>query len=452
MLRATSLPHSPGPAAVAFGARRANVAAIIGSALEFYDFTVYSLAATLVFGPLFFPGSDPLVGTIQSLATYAVGFLFRPIGGIIFGRLGDRIGRKRILILTLVLMGSATTLVGLLPTYNQIGVAAPILLVVLRIVQGLGASAEFGSATIVAVEFADDRRRGSAGALPGMGIWGGNLTANIVLTLAVLLPDHQFLTWGWRIPFLVSFVLFIFGLWLRSGLPETPVFEELRQEGRRERSPLLRLLRTNVKAVLCVAAAAYGTAAVSFFYQAFALSYAHRELGLDTDTVLIGTLAGAATALVVTPVFGRLSDRIGRMPVLVGGFAFSAVFAFVFFPMTGHGHAWTYWVAMVLAIGVGNGAIFAAGGTFFAELFPAELRSSGFGLSREFANALGAALTPLIAIWIESASGGSTIWLAVFAAGTAVLALIGVIVAGETYRSPIGAQGGSDDSRAPEPV
>lgn len=440
----------PGPGAIPGTApdiKRANAAAVIGTMLEYYDFILYGLAASLVFAPLFFPGSDPFVGTLQSLGTFAVGFLLRPIGGVFFGRLGDRVGRKRVLIITMLLMGGATTAIGLLPTYAQVGALAPALLIVARMIQGLGASAEFGGATIVAIEFAPKGKRALFGSLPGAGMWAGSILATAVLTVMALLPDDQFLSWGWRLPFLLSIVLVGYGLWLRSGLPETPVYAELQEEQATKKSPIRSVLSGQRRAVLCVAAAAYGTASIGFFYQVFALNFASTTLGLNPRQALVGTLCGSTLALLTTPLFGALADRIGRRPVLIFGFTFSAVFSFGFFWFVNlvPGTPWLFWVAMGAAVGIGNSSIFATGGTFFAELFDAKHRFSGFGISREGANALGSALSPLIALQIFHVSNGSTMWLSLFVTAVAAVALLGVVLARETYRSSI------DQQTSPEP-
>ena len=415
--------------------RRANSAAAIGTMLEFYDFIIYGLAATLVFGKIFFPADSSLVSTLQALGTFAVGFLFRPIGGIVLGRIGDRIGRKKVLILTLVLMGGATTLIGLLPTQGQIGISAPILLVVLRILQGIGASAELGGATIVAVEFASEEKRGLAGSLPGVGNWSGSVLATGIMALMALLPEDQFLSWGWRVPFLLSLALVAFGLWLRTGLPETPEFERIQDPDGKARTSLRALFTEHYGAVLCVLAVAYATAAIAFYYQVFALSFARGVLELDATAALVGTLAGSIAALITTPLFGKLSDRVGRRPVLIFGLAFSAIFAFGYFWIVSPGSPWQFWLAMMFAVGIGNGALFATGGTFFVELFPIGRRFTAFGFSRELANAIGGGLTPLIAVQLLAVSGGGTLWLSVYVAGVSLIALVAVLCTRETFRA-----------------
>jgi len=292
---------------------KAYAASLTGTALEYYDFAVYSAAAALVFPQLFFPGEDPLTGTLLSFSTYAVGFIARPVGGVVFGRLGDQIGRKNVLVWTLVLIGVATLLIGLLPGYAAIGVAAPIILVLLRFAQGVGVGGEWGGAVLLSSEYGDPNKRGFWASAAQLGPPAGNLMANGVLALlAASLSDEQFLSWGWRVAFLISTVLVAFGLWIRLKLEDTPVFLALKESGERPKAPIKEVFATQKRPLLAAALARVGPDVLCALFTVFVATYATTVLGMTRSQVLTAVLIGSAFQLFLIPLAGAISDRAGR--------------------------------------------------------------------------------------------------------------------------------------------
>ncbi|GAA2892981.1 MFS transporter [Pseudonocardia halophobica] len=388
---------------------RAGKAAFVGTVLEYYDFSLYGSAAATVFGTVFFAGSSPFLATLQSVATFAVAFLVRPIAGAVLGSVGDRIGRRRVLVGTMLVMGVATMGIGLVPGYATLGAAAPVLLVALRVLQGIGASAEFGGATLVAVEFAKPGRRGLLGSLPGTGAaLGGVLGTLMLLAVSSLTTSEQFLDWGWRIPFLLSIVLVGYGIWLRRHLPETPEYRRAEEAGATVRSPLREILRTRRRQVLAIIAIVTAQTGFGYFYIVFVVSYAGGEqVGLSRTVTFAALLSAQLAGTVLTPVFGALSDRIGLRPVIAFGLAFSAVLAFPFFALVRGDWPPGLFIAMILANGVAATAIVAVAGTLVTELFDPGVRYSGMGLARETGNMIGAAATPLLAVQLAHLGAGT---------------------------------------------
>ncbi|MBW0101228.1 MFS transporter [Pseudonocardia sp. KRD291] len=417
-------------AAAAPGApRRAGTAAFAGSVLEYYDFSLYASAAATVFPTVFFPGSSPFLATVQSVATFAVAFLVRPLGGAILGSIGDRIGRQRVLVFTLVIMGVATIGIGLVPSYSAIGWLAPALLVLLRLLQGIGASGEFGGATLVAVEFAPEGRRGLLGSLPAAGAsFGGMLGTLALLAASSVLPAEQFFDWGWRIPFLLSAVLVGYGLWLRIGLPETPSFRRIDRDGGTARTPLRDILRRQPGSVLAIVAIVTAQTGFGYFYLVFVVSYAGNQIGLSRTDTFVGLLVAQISCGLLIPVFGWLSDRIGRKTVITMGLVASGALAFPFFGLVQPGWPLGLWIAMFLGNGVAASAIVAPAGPLVAELFATRYRYSGMGLARELGNMVGAAGVPLLAVQLAYAGDGTTA-LSVMLTCLALLGLVGVLVA-----------------------
>jgi MFS transporter, MHS family, shikimate and dehydroshikimate transport protein len=383
------------------------VAALAGSALEWYDYFLYGAAASLVFGRIIFPSHDAFIGTLAAFATLALGFAVRPLGGIFFGALGDRIGRKRVLIFTLLLMGTATALIGVIPSYRSAGIWSPILLIVLRIMQGLGAGAEFGGAAVLSAENAPPRRRGLYGAFPGIGVYVGLLLSSGVFAVATQLPRAAFLAWGWRIPFLASLVMVLISLYVRLRVGESPVFQRLEQQQAVARSPLKDLLREERRNVLIVMGSQVAQSGVGYIYQTFAITYIVGTLAMAVSVGPIGVAAGGAAAMVGTLVSGALSDRFGRKPVYLFGAGFSAVFAFPFFWLVGTRSQVGVIVAMMLGLGIGVASMLGAQGSFFAELFSTRVRISGLVFGREVSAALAGGFAPLIAVAITQAVGGA---------------------------------------------
>lgn len=415
---------------------RTVVAATVGTAMEMYDFVLYGSAAALVFNQLFFPQADPVVGTLASLATFGVGFLARPVGGIIFGHLGDRIGRKPVLIITMMGMGIISTLIGLLPTYAAIGVAAPILLVVLRLLQGLAMGGEQGGAFVMAAEADGQRnnRRGFLGSWPGVGMAGGLVLATLILGAFATQDPEQFLAWGWRVPFLLSLVLVAIGLAVRLSVPESAVFEAVKKEGKAARAPMLEVLRRHWKPLLLVIGMKSGETAAFFLVATFSISYGSQFLGLARADILNAVLVAALIEMVLLPVWGAVSDRVGRRPVMVFGALFLVLFSAPFFLLLNAGSMPLVYLALGLAMGLGHAPLAAPVGAFFAELFTTRVRLSGVSLGVQGASMLAGGFTPLIATALLAAAG--TFWpVAVYIAGLAAISAVCALIAREPMRS-----------------
>lgn len=410
-----------------------GTAALVGSALEWYDFYLYGTAAALVFNRIIFVNSDPLVATMAAFATFAVGYLIRPLGGLIFGRLGDTHGRKFVLVLTLLVMGVATFLMGFIPSYEQIGIWAPILLISLRLVQGIGAGAEFGGAAIFAVEHADPRRRGLHGAWPAAGVYLGLLLASGVFAIVTTLPEEQFLSWGWRVPFLLSAVVVVAALVIRLRLAESPAFLEMKESDTAPASPIKEVFANEKKGMLTLFFAQVPQNIVSTLNLAFITAFLVGNLQLSASIGPLATTIGTAVTMVLLPVFGYLSDRIGRRPVMLIGIVFSAAFVFPYFWLIEGGRApFPITIAIVLSLGIGVGAMFGPQAAYFAELFTGGSRFTGLAFARETAGAVTAGTTPLIAIALVAAAGGATWGVSLFVIGACVVGAIAVILGGET--------------------
>jgi MFS family permease len=381
----------------------AVTAATIGTVIEWYDFILYGASSALIFNKLFFPQFDPVAGTMAAFAGYAVGFLIRPIGGIVFGRLGDRIGRKPVLLITLTLMGIATIGIGLLPTYNSVGLWAPALLILLRMLQGFGAGAEYGGAVLVAAE-STGGRKGFFASFPAAGVDFSLVLATGVFALFALMPDKDFLAWGWRIPFLLSSVVLVLGVWIRRKLPETPEFARTQEHGKAPVAPLTQLWRFN-KRKLLIAMGVNLTPSLSYVFQIFALSYTVNQLHLPKEISLVGVLISGLLGSAATLWFGALSDKIGRKKVMIGGALFVFIFAFPFFLLVGTGIPAIVCFAVVVGH-LGERAVFAVQPSFYAELFPVNVRYSGISCARELTGAFIAGPIPLVATALVAATGG----------------------------------------------
>ena len=329
--------------------RAVMLASFVGTAIEWYDFFLYGTAAALVFGPLFFPNVDALTGTLSSFGTFAVGFVARPLGGIVFGHFGDRVGRRSMLIYSLVIMGVATFLIGLLPTYATIGVWAPVLLVVLRCAQGIGVGGEWGGAVLMAVEHSPPDRRGLSGSWPQMGVPAGLFLSTVVFgVVSTSLGDEQFLAWGWRVPFLLSIALIAVGLFIRLRILESPAFIRLEASGLREERPLVAAVRDYRRNLLLAMGMRVAENGLFYVYTVFVLSYGPAALGVPRATMLSGVTLAALVGLAAIPFFGSLSDRVGRRPVYLFGAVFSLVYAVPFFWLLHTGSVAVIWLAIVL--------------------------------------------------------------------------------------------------------
>ena len=410
---------------------------LIGATVEWYDFFLYGTAAALVFGQLFFPSSDPLVGTIAAFGSFAFGYLSRPVGAVVFGHYGDKIGRKAMLILTLLIMGIATFLIGLLPTYDTIGVWAPILLLVLRFFQGIGLGGEWGGAVLLAVEHSPRNKRGFYGSLIQIGAPAGLLLGTGAFLIVSNLPEEQFLSWGWRVPFLVSVLLIGVGLFIRLKILETPAFSQVKESGTEARMPMVEVFRDYPKNVLLTMGARLSEGQVFNIFAVFAITYATTQLELTRSTVLYGVLIGAAVECLTLPVFGAFADRFGRRPVYMGGAAFCALFAFPFFWLLDTENTVLIWLALALGFAIGHSAMWGPQASFFSEAFGTRVRYSGTSFVYQFSGIASSALTPLIATALLGWAGGSPWLVVVFVIVYAAISFISTYLARETYRDEI---------------
>lgn len=430
-------PGNPSVPSTTRGAlRRVIGASIVGSTLEWYDFFLYATASAIVLGPVFFPGSDPALATLLAFGTFGVGFAARPIGSVIFGAVGDRVGRKPALIATLVLMGVSSTLIGLIPGYAQIGVLAPILLVVLRLAQGLGAGAELAGATIFAAEYAPPGRRGLFGSLATIGTYSGTVLSSVIFALFSLLPSDQFLAWGWRVPFLLSIVVVAVGIYIRLNLDETPEFTAADRDRETVKVPLFHVFRHEWRSVLLVIGIVAGAFTATYSYQTYALSYLRTGVGVATAIGPIAVAIAAAIAMFVVPLMGALSDRVGRRPVLIAGAAISALFAFPFFALLNTGNDGLIILAMIGGIGIGVPTILGVQGVLLSSLFATGHRFTGFSVSREIGSLLFAGATPFVAASLVGAAGGASWPVSLYVIGACLITLVTGLVMKEPHDEP----------------
>ncbi|WP_219418176.1 MFS transporter [Pseudonocardia nigra] len=404
--------------------RRILASSFLGTAIEYYDFILYATAASIVFGEVFFTGVGEGVALMLSFGTLAAGYLARPLGGLIFGHLGDRLGRKAMLVVTLVLMGSVSVLIGLLPTPAQIGVAAPLLLVALRVLQGIAVGGEWGGATLLAFERAKKESRGFAASFAYMGAPAGTIIATLVLSAASTLPREDFLAWGWRIPFVLSAVLVAVGLVIRLKVAESAVFTELAAQPHPRKAPAVEVLTRYPRSFLISVGAAIAPQAAQGLMGAWAISYAVQQATLDPTAVLnVKALAGVGTILMII-VAARLSDRIGRRRVMLGGTAAAIALAFPILFLLESGQVWALFLALFLGLSVIQGFTAGPYGAFAAELYPTRIRYSGTSIGYQSAATLGAGFTPMLATGLVLVAGGS-LWM-VGVAWVALSAVTGV--------------------------
>jgi len=412
--------------------RRVVLASLIGTTIEWYDFFLFGSAAALIFNRLFFPEYDPLTGTLLAFTTYALGFVARPVGGIVFGHFGDRIGRKRLLMLSLILMGVATTLIGLLPTYATIGIAAPIALVVLRLVQGFAVGGEWGGAVLLAAEHGDAGRRGFWASWPQAGVPAGSLlAAGVLALLAGTQSDEDFLAWGWRIPFLLSSVLVVIGWWIRISVAESHTFrKEMEDAEAPPKVPAMDVLRERPRGLLTGAGLRVGENISYYIITTFSITWMTEVAGLDRSQALNAILIGAAVHFVAIPLLARLSDRIGRRPVYAVGGLGLAAFSFLFFPMLSSGHAALVVLAIVIAL-VLHGTMYGPQAAMIAELFPTRIRYSGASIAYQLTSIVAGSLAPIIAIALYQESG-SWIPVAIYVGLACLISGVTALMARET--------------------
>ena len=384
---------------VQYQAKQAGIAALVGTVMEWYDFIIYGSAAAMVLNKVFFPNVDPLIGTLAAFGTYAVGFLSRPLGGLLLGYLGDKSGRKTVLILTLFLMGGSTVAIGLLPTYNSIGIFAPILLVLCRLVQGFGAGGEYAGAVVLSVEHAKKGKRGLAGAWAPMGFAGATLLANAVFFSSLsFMGEDVFTDWGWRIPFLFGGLCIIIGYMIRRHIVEPPAFEKAKvaREQNHEKIGLFSAIKRHPREFLIVIGTRMGENGFAYFYPVFIMSYLTTAIGLPKSTALWGVIIASALQLVTMPIFGMLSDKYGRKPVYIGGTVLSMLWLVPFFFIAGTGSFYAIIFGFIIGLGIAYPAMITAQAAWYAELFSTEFRLMGFAFSRELGSILAGGLAPFI--------------------------------------------------------
>jgi metabolite-proton symporter len=417
---------------------RVIIAASIGSALEWYDFFLYGTAAALVFGELFFPKSDPLIGTLLSFLTFGVGFVVRPIGGIVFGIMGDRYGRKPVLVATLLMIGVGTTAIGLLPTYAQIGYWAPVLLVALRVVQGLGAGAEYGGAVIYLVENAPPKHRGFWGGFAPLGVSVGNLMAAGAFALVTMLPREELMAWGWRVPFLASLLLIAIGIYVRLRVAETPVFTEAVLARKKvERNPAMAALAKHPRNFMVVLGARLAENGLGYLFPVFGLSYVINTLGVAKSDALSALMVAFVVELFAILGFAALSDRVGRRPVYMFGALAGIVLAFPFFWLVGTKEWIWITLAFVLSRAVVTAAMFGPQAAYFAELFPPQRRFAGFAFARELGSLLAGGPAPFVATALVAWAAGGWWPVACYAILLSALTAWAIWAGPETYEENI---------------
>lgn len=408
-----------------------------GTTVEWYDYFLYGVAAAVAFPHVFFPAEDPTVGTLLSLGTFAVGFIARPIGGLVFGHYGDKIGRKKLLVISLLMMGGATFLIGLLPSYATIGIAAPILLVMLRLIQGFALGGEWGGAVLIVSEHGDPARRGYWASWPQAGAPAGQLLANGLLALlAVFQPEDEFLSWGWRIPFLLSAVLVGIGMYIRLAVEESPVFKEAQRDaelkaaaGERDDMPIIEVFRRYPREVFTAMGARFAENVSYYIFTIVVLTYLSRELGMPSSFGLNAVLIGAAVHLVTIPIWGALSDRFGRRPIYLLGACGVGIWAFAFFFLIDTRN----FALTVLAVVVGllfHGAMYGPQAAFLSELFGTKVRYSGTSIGYQLASIVAGGLAPIIAVWLYTSFSGYAV--SIYVALSALLTVVAVATYHET--------------------
>ena len=418
--------------------RQVALASFIGTTIEWYDFFLYGTAAALVFDKLFFPSVSPTIGTLAAFATFGVGFAARPVGGIVFGHFGDRVGRKSMLVISLLIMGLATAAIGILPTYASIGIAAPIALVVLRLAQGLGVGGEWGGAVLMSVEHAPKGKRGLYGSFPQMGVPAGLLLSTLVFAfMQSATTEAAFLSWGWRIPFLFSILLVGVGLFIRMRIMESPTFQQVKDTGTEAPKPIVDVVKTHPREVLVAMGMRIAENGVFYIFTVFVLAYAEDTLKLGKSTMLTGVGIAAAVGLVTVPLWGSLSDRFGRKKLYMAGAVFSTLFAFPFFTMVDTKETVLVWLAMVLGVNVGHDLMYGPQAAFYSEMFGTRVRYSGASLGYQLASVLSGGFAPLIAAALLAANHDDPTLVAVYMVVMGVITVVATAFARETYRDDI---------------
>ncbi len=401
---------------------RVFIASLMGSAVEWFDFFLYGSLAPLVFNKLFFPNIDPTIAMMVVYASFGVPFFFRPLGGILFSHLGDKVGRKKTLIMTLSLMGGATFLMGVLPDYQTIGIAAPILLVFLRICQGIALGGEWGGSMLLSVEYATKGRRGLFGSVPQIGVYLGMLLGTVSLSLLSILPSAQFLTWGWRIPFLLSIVLVLLGLWIRGGIDETPEFKAAKDEGSLAKFPLGELLRDHWRVVLLAIGVKFIESSPFYIVAVFSISYATKFIGFTQINVFNAVTVATIITAIAIPLAGILSDKIGRVRLYALCSIITMAFAFPYFYLISSKSLVALYIATVIGMLVSS-PMTAIQGTLYSETFDTKTRFTGISIAQSLGAAISGGMAPLVATVLLAAYNNSWVPIALYLIGCGVISL-----------------------------
>lgn len=418
--------------------KRARLSSFIGTVIEWYDFFIYGTAAALVFGKLFFPQSNTLAGTMAAFGTFAVGFIARPFGGIVFGHYGDRLGRRAVLVATLTIMGLSTFLIGLLPTYEQLGIWAPVLLIILRVAQGAALGGEWGGAVLMVVEHAPSDQRGLNSAWPQLGVPAGLVLSTGVMAIFTSLPSEDFESWGWRCPFLISILLVAIGMVIRLAIEETPIFSDMAEQGELKKFPGLEILKHNKKSVLLAIGARFAENGSFFIFSVFSLSYATKYLHVSSGTILTAVVIAAFATMGTIPLFASLTDRLGRRPVFIGGALFTGLFAFPFFWLLQTANPVLMTLSVVLALSVGWSAMYAPQAAYFAEMFDPQVRYSGMSIGAQLVAIVAGGPSPLIATAAIAATSGQPWPIALWLIGVSAVTLLSLALAPETAGRDLG--------------
>ncbi|CAH3472013.1 MFS transporter [Enterobacter roggenkampii] len=417
--------------------KKVLIASLTGSAIEWFDYFLYGTAAALVFNKIFFPMVDPVIGLILSYLSFSLTFFIRPIGGVLFAHIGDRIGRKKTLVLTLSLMGGATVMIGLLPTYEMIGLWAPALLILMRIIQGMGFGGEWGGALLLAYEYAPEKRKGFFGSIPQAGVTIGMLMATFIVSLMTLFSEADFLSWGWRIPFLLSSVLVLLGLWIRKDIDETPDFQKVKASGQVAKAPLRDTLKHHWREVLIAAGLKVVETAPFYIFSTFVVSYATSTLTYQKSQALEAVTLGALVATIMIPLMGLLSDKVGRQRMYAISVFVLGLFIVPWFMLLNTGTTWGIVLATVIAFGVLWAPVTAVLGTLCSEIFSANVRYTGITLGYQLGAALAGGTAPLIATGLLAKYDGDWVPVAWYLAVTVTISLIAIFCASRVKRATL---------------
>lgn len=417
--------------------KKVLIASLTGSAIEWFDYFLYGTAAALVFNKIFFPMVDPVIGLILSYLSFSLTFFIRPIGGVLFAHIGDCIGRKKTLVLTLSLMGGATVMIGLLPTYEMIGMWAPALLILMRIIQGMGIGGEWGGALLLAYEYAPEKRKGFFGSIPQAGVTIGMLMATFIVSLMTMFSEEDFLSWGWRIPFLLSSVLVLLGLWIRKDIDETPDFQKVKASGQVAKAPLRDTLKHHWREVLIAAGLKVVETAPFYIFSTFVVSYATSTLTYQKSQALEAVTLGALVATIMIPLMGLLSDKIGRQRMYATSVFILGLFIVPWFMLLNTGTTWGIVLATVIAFGVLWAPVTAVLGTLCSEIFSANVRYTGITLGYQLGAALAGGTAPLIATGLLAKYDGDWVPVAWYLAVTVAISLIAIFCASRVKRATL---------------